>query len=72
MKRTNTDDAVKRRLEELLSKDLTNKNEIYHIVSNELGVHRVVVRRCARELRQEYQNRIDILQSQNTVEVDGN
>ena len=70
MIRTNLNDVVKRRLEELLGKDLTNKNEIYHIVSNELGVHRVVVRRVASELRQEYQNRINILQSQNTVKVD--
>lgn len=62
MNRTNTSDVVKKQLEELLDKGLTNKRDIYQTVSDNLGLHRVVIRRIARELRQDYQKRIKILQ----------
>ena len=63
MNRTNTSDVIKKKLNELLDKGVNNTTDLYGQVSDMLGVHRVVVRRVARELRQEYQDKINTLQN---------
>jgi hypothetical protein len=43
---------------------LTNKEEIFHKVVDELGVPRPTVRRIARDMRNEMTRKIRILQSE--------
>jgi hypothetical protein len=54
----------------LLDKGLTDKQDIYTKVVEELGVPRPTVRRVARDLRNELLQKIKILQSE-VPEVEG-
>jgi len=51
-------------IEKYLKMGLTNKEEIFHKVVDELGVPRPTVRRIARELRNEMTRKVRILQSE--------
>ena len=51
-------------IEKYLSMGLTNKEEIFHKVVDELGVPRPIVRRIARDMRKEMTRKIRILQSE--------
>lgn len=51
-------------LEKYLDMGLTDKNEIYSKVIEELGVPRPTVRRIARDLRNEMVRKVRILQSE--------
>jgi len=61
---TNRTTIIKQAIESYLDKGLTDKNDIYSKVVEELGVPRPTIRRVARELREEYGKRIKILQSE--------
>ncbi len=54
--------AIEEALEQKLESGMTNKNEIYRKVVDELDVPRPTVRRIARDLRSKYLERIRILQ----------
>lgn len=60
---TNTT-IIKKAIEELLDKGLTDKQDIYSLVVERLGVPRPTVRRIARELREDMIKKIKILQSE--------
>ncbi len=51
-------------IEKYLNMGLTNKEEIFHKVVDELGVPRPIVRRIARDMRKEMTRKIRILQSE--------
>ena len=51
-------------IEKYLDMGLTNKEEIFHKVVDELGVPRPTVRRIARDMRNEMTRKIRILQSE--------
>jgi len=51
-------------LEKYLDMGLTDKNEIYSKVIDELGVPRPTVRRIARDMRSEMIRKVRILQSE--------
>lgn len=51
-------------IEKYLNMGLTNKEEIFHKVVDELGVPRPTVRRIARDMRNEMTRKIRILQSE--------
>ncbi|MGI0059836.1 MAG: hypothetical protein ACREBJ_08710 [Nitrosotalea sp.] len=55
---------MKQAINELLDKGLTDKQDIYSKVVEELGVPRPTVRRVARDLRNELLQKIKILQSE--------
>ncbi len=59
-----TNDSIKKAIEKYLDQGLTDKQEIYSKVVEELGVPRPTVRRIARDLRTEYNEKIKILQSE--------
>ena len=63
MSKTNTT-IIKEAIEELLDKGLTDKQDIYSLVVERLGVPRPTVRRVARELREDMVKKIQILQSE--------
>ena len=74
MNRTNQSTVIKAAINSLLDKGVTDKQEIYTKVVDELGVPRPTVRRVARDLRNELLDKIQILQSDTktstaTVEV---
>lgn len=54
---------IKEAINSYLDKGLTNKQDIYTKVVDDLGVPRPTVRRVARELRDELSQKIQILQS---------
>ncbi|MDE1840174.1 MAG: hypothetical protein KGH87_09685, partial [Thaumarchaeota archaeon] len=56
--------SIKQAINELLDKGLTDKQDIYSKVVEELGVPRPTVRRVARDLRNELLQKIKILQSE--------
>jgi len=64
MNRTNVSTIVKQAIEAYLDKGLTDKNDIYSKVIEELGIPRPTIRRIARDLREEYERRIKILQNE--------
>lgn len=70
MNRTTQSTSIKQAINELLDKGLTDKQDIYTKVVEELGVPRPTVRRVARDLRNELLQKIKILQSEIT-EVEG-
>jgi hypothetical protein len=51
-------------IEKYLNMGLTDKNEIYSKVIDELGVPRPTVRRIARDMRSEMVRKVRILQSE--------
>ena len=72
--RTNQSTVIKAAINSLLDKGVTDKQDIYSTVVDELGVPRPTVRRVARDLRNELLEKIQILQSDTktstaTVEV---
>lgn len=64
MNRTNQSDIIKQAINSYLEKGLTDKQDIYSRVVEELGVPRPTVRRVARDLRNELLAKIKILQSE--------
>ncbi len=74
MNRTNQSTVIKAAINSLLDKGVTDKQDIYTKVVDELGVPIPTVRRVARDLRNELLDKIQILQSDTktstaTVEV---
>ena len=63
MNRTNQSTVIKAAIDSLLDKGVTDKQDIYTKVVDELGVPRPTVRRVARDLRNELLEKIQILQS---------
>jgi len=61
--RTNQSTVIKAAINSLLDKGITDKQDIYTKVVDELGVPRPTVRRVARDLRNELLEKIQILQS---------
>ncbi len=64
MNRTNQSTIIKQAINSFLDKGLTDKQDIYSKVVEELGVPRPTVRRVARDLRNELVEKIKILQSE--------
>ncbi len=64
MNRTNQSTVIKAAINTYLEKGLTDKQDIYSKVVEELGVPRPTVRRVARDLRNELLSKIKILQSE--------
>jgi hypothetical protein len=62
--RTTQSTNIKQAINDLLDKGLTDKQDIYTKVVEELGVPRPTVRRVARDLRNELLQKIKILQSE--------
>ena len=64
MNRTNQSTVIKQAINSYLDKGLTDKQDIYSKVVNDLSVPRPTVRRVARDLRNELLEKISILQSE--------
>ncbi len=64
MNRTNQSTIIKQAINSFLDKGLTDKQDIYSKVVEELGVPRPTVRRVARDLRNELVDKIKILKSE--------
>ncbi len=64
MNRTNQSTVIKDAINSYLDRGLTDKQDIYSKVVNDLGVPRPTVRRVARDLRNELLEKISILQSE--------
>ena len=64
MSRSTQSTNIKQAINSLLDKGLTDKQDIYTKVVEELGVPRPTVRRVARDLRNELLQKIQILQSE--------
>jgi hypothetical protein len=62
--RTNQRTIIKQTINSFLDKGITDKQDIYTKVVDELGVPRPTVRRVARDLRNELLEKIKILQSE--------
>jgi len=62
--RTNQSSIIKEAINSYLNKGITDKQDIYSKVVEELGVPRPTVRRVARDLRNELLEKIQILQSE--------
>jgi hypothetical protein len=62
--RTNQSTIIKQTINSFLDKGITDKQDIYTKVVDELGVPRPTVRRVARDLRNELLEKIKILQSE--------
>ena len=69
MNRTNQSTVIKAAINTLLDNGITDKQEIYTKVVDELGVPRPTVRRVARDLRNELLEKISILQSETRLTV---
>ena len=63
LNRTNQSTIIKEAINSHLDKGVTDKQDIYTKVVDELGVPRPTVRRVARDLRTELLQKIQILQS---------
>ena len=64
MNRTNQSTVIKEAINSLLDEGITDKQDIYSKVVDNLGVPRPTVRRVARDLRKELLTKIKILQSE--------
>lgn len=69
MNRTNQSTVIKQAINSYLERGLTDKQDIYSKVVEELGVPRPTVRRVARDLRNELLAKIKILQNEVPQEV---
>ena len=69
MNRTNQSTVIKAAINTLLDNGITDKQDIYTKVVDELGVPRPTVRRVARYLRNELLDKIKILQSETRLIV---
>ena len=67
MNRTNQSTVIKAAINSLLDKGVSDKQDIYTKVVDELGVPRPTVRRVARDLRNELLEKIQILQSDTKI-----
>jgi hypothetical protein len=67
--RTNQSTVIKAAINTLLDNGITDKQDIYTKVVDELGVPRPTVRRVARDLRTELLEKIKILQSETRMIV---
>ena len=67
MNRTNQSTVIKAAINSLLDRGVTDKQDIYTKVVDELGVPRPTVRRVARDLRNELLEKIQILQSDTKI-----
>jgi|TARA_B100001013_G_scaffold222975_1_gene136309 hypothetical protein len=67
--RTNQSTVIKAAINTLLDNGITDKQDIYTKVVDELGVPRPTVRRVARDLRNELLDKIKILQSETRLIV---
>jgi|TARA_B100000029_G_scaffold338815_1_gene331000 hypothetical protein len=67
--RTNQSTVIKAAINTLLDNGITDKQDIYTKVVDELGVPRPTVRRVARDLRNELLDKIKILQSESRIVV---
>jgi len=67
--RTNQSTVIKAAINTLLDNGITDKQDIYTKVVDELGVPRPTVRRVARDLRNELLEKIKILQSETRLIV---
>jgi len=54
--------AVKQKMEKLIDIGEKDKQKIYEQIHEEFGIPRVMIRRIARELRQDWARKIAILQ----------
>ncbi|MCH7967731.1 MAG: hypothetical protein IH841_00495 [Thaumarchaeota archaeon] len=64
MNRTNQSTIIKEAINSYLDKGLSDKQDIYTKIVDDLGVPRPTVRRVARDLRNELLGKIRILQSE--------
>ena len=64
MNRTNQSTVIKEAINSLLDEGITDKQDIYSKVVDNLGVPRPTERRVARDLRNELLTKIKILQSE--------
>ena len=64
MNRTNQSTIIKEAINSLLDEGITDKQDIYSKVVDNLGVPRPTVRRVARDFRNELLTKIKILQSE--------
>ena len=64
MNRTNQSTIIKEAINSLLDEGVTDKQDIYSKVVDQLGVPRPTVRRVARDFRNELLTKIKILQSE--------
>ena len=64
MNRTNQSTVIKEAINSLLDEGITDKQDIYSKVVDNLGVPRPTVRLVARDLRNELLTKITILQSE--------
>ena len=64
MNRTNQSTVIKEAINSLLDEGITDKQDIYSKVVDNLGVPRPTVRRVARDLRNELLTKIKIIQSE--------
>ena len=64
MNRNNQSTVIKEAINSYLDKGVTDKQDIYSRVVDELGVPRPTVRRVARDLRNELLQKIEILQTE--------
>ena len=64
MNRTNQSTVIKETINSLLDEGVTDKQDIYSKVVDNLGVPRPTVRRVARDLRNDLLAKIKILQSE--------
>ena len=64
MNRTNQSTVIKEAINSLLDEGITDKQDIYSKVVDNLGVPRPTVRRVARDLSNELLTKIKILQSE--------
>ena len=69
MNRTNQSTVIKAAINTLLDNGITDKQDIYTKVVDDLGVPRPTVRRVARDLRNELLDKIKILQSETRLIV---
>ena len=70
MNRTNQSTVIKQAINSYLDKGVSDKQDIYTQVVNDLGVPRPTVRRVARDLRNELLEKIRILQSDTPKSTD--
>ena len=64
MNRTNQSTVIKAAINSYIDNGITDKQDLYTKVVDELGVPRPTVRRVARDLRNELLEKIQILQSE--------
>ncbi len=71
MNRTNQSTVIKAAINSLLDKGVTDKQDIYTKVVDELGVPRPTVRRVARDLRNELLEKIQNFLHERKLSCDG-